>query len=143
LKYLTFMLSSQLCGLELGAVRELLGYMPFKSSLGEHPSFVGWMTLRGKPVRVMDLRARFGLAMTRTDDTSMVIIESLGQTTALIVDSVVGLESLSSYWSIDSIKRSRIDPRYALGVASVNDQSLLLLDLPRTIIIPPPLPKAA
>ena len=71
----------------------------------------------------MDLRARFGLPVTRTDDTMMVVAETLGQTMALIVDKVVGLENLASNVSTGSISRSAIDPRYALGFATVQDRT--------------------
>jgi chemotaxis signal transduction protein len=143
LKYLTFMLADQCCGIELTSVRELLGYMPFTPTTGEHPAVVGWFDLRGRAVRVMDLRARFGLPLTRTDDTVMLVVEQLGLTMTLIVDSVIGLEKLPTFTELAPNQRVRVDPRCAVGVANVQDQTILLLDIARTIVIPPPLPKAA
>jgi purine-binding chemotaxis protein CheW len=143
LKYLTFLLADQLCGIELSSVRELLGYMPFTPAAGEHPAVVGYFTLRGQPVRVMDLRIRFGLPVTRTDDTVMIIVEFSGALLALIVDHVAGLERIANTSPVSLRPQMRIDPRCITGTAAMGDRTLWLLKLPRTIIIPPPLPKAA
>jgi purine-binding chemotaxis protein CheW len=143
LKYLSFMLADQFCAIELSAVRELLGYMPFSPLTAEHPSIVGWFDLRGEPVRVMDLRVRFGLPVTRTDDTVMIVVESLGERFAVIVDSVIGLEKIAAISSIALPPRVRLDPRCVIGSATIQDRAMLLLDLAQTTFIQPPLPRAA
>jgi len=137
------MLADQLCAIELSAVRELLGYMPFTPTSCDHPAIVGWFDLRGKPVRVMDLRIRLGTAPNRTDDTVMIVVDWSGVTLALIVDKCVGLENLSSVSPISFTQRLRIDPRFTAGTATVQDRTIVILDIARTIVIPPPLPKAA
>src|SRR4051812_16772497 len=133
------MLSDQLCGIELGAVRELLGYMPFTPTGHVHPAIVGEFALRGRQVRVLDLRIRFGLPVTRTDDTVMIVVETLGVPFAVIVDSAVGLENLAAVQST----AARIDSRFIESVVPLRDQSLNLLNLNNTLIIPIPMPKAA
>ena len=143
MKYLTFMLADQLCGIELSCARELLGYMPFTPGGAEHPAVVGWLDLRGRRVRVIDLRVRFGLPVTRTDDTVMMVVEFSGETVATIVDNVLGLEKPAAILPIESNHRPRIDPHFLIGVASVGDRSMLALDVARALIIPPPIPKAA
>lgn len=143
MKYLTFMLADQLCGIELSCARELLGYMPFTPGSAEHPAIVGALDLRGRRLRVIDLRIRFGLPVTRTDDTVMIVVEFAGETVAMIVDNVLGLEKPFAILPIESDGRSRVDPHFLLGVASVGDRSMLVLDVSRTLIIPPPMPKAA
>jgi purine-binding chemotaxis protein CheW len=143
LKYLTFMLADQLCGIELSSVRELLGYMNYAPNAAEHPALVGTFDLRGRTVRVMDLRVRFGLPVTRTDDTVMIVVEFSGESVAMIVDNVLGLENPQAIGPIQSNPVSRIDPRFVVGVAKVGDNSMLVLDVARTLVIAPPLPKAA
>jgi chemotaxis signal transduction protein len=125
-KYLTFMLADLLCGIELSCARELLGYMPFALNAAEHPAVVGSFELRGRRVRVVDLRIRFGLSVTRTDDTVMIVVELAGETVAAIVDNVLGLEKPAALLPVDSNARSRF-----------------VLDVARALIIPPPMPKAA
>ena len=143
MKYLTFMLADQYCGIDLSCVRELLGYMPYTTANAEHPAMVGWFELRGRRVRVIDVRSRFGLPVTRTDDTVMVITELSGETIAMIVDKVSGLERLASMSPIASNQRSRIDSRFLIGAAQIGDRRLLLLDLSRTLNVPRPMPRAA
>jgi purine-binding chemotaxis protein CheW len=143
LKYLTFMLADQFCGIELSRARELLGYMTFSPLTGGHPSVVGVFDLRGKMTRVIDLRLRFGLPATRTDDTVMIIIDADGASHALIVDNVLGIESPATIEPAAILTRSSIDPRFIAGIAQVKDQTLLLIDLKNALVIPPPLPKAA
>jgi purine-binding chemotaxis protein CheW len=142
-KYLTFMLADQLCGIELSCARELLGYMPYAPSGAEHPAIVGSLDLRGRRIGVIDLRVRFGLPVTRTDDTVMVVVEFAGERIAMIVDNVLGLEKPAAISPIESNVRSRVDPHFVIGVASVGDRSMLVLDVSRTLIIPPPMPRAA
>jgi purine-binding chemotaxis protein CheW len=143
LKYLTFLLADQLCGIDLSSVRELLGYMPFTTAASEHPAVMGHLSLRGQPVRVMDLRVRFGLPVTRTDDTVMIIVEFSGALLALIVDKVTGLERIAKIDPLSLRPQMRIDPRCITGTAAIGDRMVWLLELARTVVIPPPLPKAA
>jgi purine-binding chemotaxis protein CheW len=137
------MLADQLCGIELSRVRELLGYMTFAPANGTHPTIVGTFELRGRLIRVLDLRLRFALPATRTDDTVMIIVEFDGQIDALIVDNVRGLENLGAIESNAVPKRSRIDARFTAGTARVGDATISLLDLANVLVITPPLPKAA
>jgi purine-binding chemotaxis protein CheW len=143
LKYLSFMLADQLCAIELSCARELLGYMPFTPDIAEHPAVAGWFDLRGRRVRVVDLRIRFGLPVTRTDDTVMVVIELGGETVAAIADNVIGLEKPAEILPVGSGGQTRVDPHFLIGVANVSDRTMLVLDVARSVIIPPPIPKAA
>ncbi len=143
MNYLTFVLADQLCGIELSFVRRWLGYMPFTPTIGEHPSIVGVFDLHGQRTRVIDLRSRFGLPTPRTDDTTMLLAESNGSQTALIVDKAIGLQRPAQVTPISSISRSRIDPSVIAGIAMAGKQTLNILNLSRTLVIPPPLPKAA
>lgn len=143
MSYLTFVLADQLCGIELSSVRQWLGYMPFTPVTGEHPSLVGTLDLQGRQTPVIDLRSRFGLPTTRTDDTTMIVVESNGSKTAMIVDKTLGLQRPTQLAPVYSLSRSRIDPSVIAGVATIGNQSLIILDLSRTLTTPPRLPKAA
>ena len=73
----------------------------------------------------------------------MIVAESSGEAVAMIVDKVIGVSKLAALEAAQSNQRLRIDPRFALGVATVDDRPLFVLDMARVIVIPPPLPKAA
>jgi len=143
LKYLTFMLADQFCGIDLASVREVLGYMSFVPVAAEHPAIVGQFDLRGQSVRVLDLRLRFGLPAMRTDETEMLVVDLAHERLAVIVDKTVSLENLQSISPALLNGRSRIDPACIVGSARIKDRPLLLLDAARALSIIPPLPKAA
>ena len=143
MKYLTFMLADQFCGFELSCVRELLGYMNFTPAPGEHPAVAGYFDLRGRSVRVLDLRLRFGLPATRTDDTAMIIVDLAGAQIAAIVDKTVGVENLGTQAPFAASTRSPIDPQCILGTVAIREKPLILLNAARSMTTLPPLQKAA
>ena len=143
MKHLTFMVGDQFCGVELSSVRELLGYMPFTPLNNGNPAIVGTFDLRGRNVRVVDLRIRFGRPVTRTDDTVMIVFESAGELTALIVDHAIGLETVAESSTAGIIHRSLIEARFVTNVVTRNDRPLNLLNLANTLIAPSPMTKAA
>jgi chemotaxis signal transduction protein len=91
MKYLTIGLANQICGIELDQVREWIGYQTFTPTTSADPAAVGCVDYRGRAIGVIDLRLRFDLPVTRTEWTSMVVVEVFGQTVALIVDNVLGM----------------------------------------------------
>lgn len=91
MKYLTIALANQIYGIELDRVREWLGYMPFTALSTADPATVGAIDYRGASIPLIDLRLRFGLPATRTEWTSMLIVELPAQLFALLVDNVRGL----------------------------------------------------
>jgi len=135
------MLADQWCGLELSCVRELLGYMPFQPLNGQHPAIVGSFDLRGTPACVVDFRTRFGLPTTRTDDTSMLIVDHASRCFALIVDKTVSLANLTNVATTNTL--TRIEQSCVSGTATVNGRTLILLDAARALALPAPILKAA
>lgn len=91
MKYLTIALANQTYGLELSHVKEWLGYMPFCAGASADPAIIGTFDYRGQVIDVIDLRMQFNLAVTRTDLTSMVVVEVSDKTFALIVDHVLSI----------------------------------------------------
>jgi purine-binding chemotaxis protein CheW len=91
MKYLTVVLANHICGIELDRLREWLGFMPFTAAASADPATVGAFDYRGTIIDVIDLRMRFALPITRTDMTSMVVVEVFGQVFALVVDNVLGM----------------------------------------------------
>ena len=137
------MLADQFCAIDLACVRELLGYMNFTPTPGAHPAILGMLELRGRTMRLIDLRIRFGLPPVRTDETVMMIVEMAGETIALVTDNTVGIEKPGPRDSLTMVQPSRIDPRFVQGSMNVGDRVMVIVDLAKAITIDPPLPKAA
>ena len=60
-KYLTFQVADEEYGIEINAVREIIGTLPITPVPGSPPEMMGVVNLRGKVIPVVSMRARFGI----------------------------------------------------------------------------------
>jgi purine-binding chemotaxis protein CheW len=89
-KYLTFIVSSEIYGIRIRYVTEIVGIEAI-TEMPEMPDYIkGIINLRGKIIPVMDVRLRFGKQERPYDDrTCIIVISNSGIITGLIVDSVL------------------------------------------------------
>ncbi|MBX7257216.1 MAG: chemotaxis protein CheW [Candidatus Hydrogenedentes bacterium] len=138
-KYLTFKLDTEIYGLEILSVHEIIGIMHI-THVPRTPSFVrGVINLRGKVISVVDLRVQFG--MERCDDSSrtciivvQVALDAATCTVGLIVDEVS---------EVVDIRPAQIEPPpsfasddgtgFILGVGKLGDKVVMLLDTDRIL----------
>ncbi len=59
-KFLTFQVADEEYGIEINAVREIIGTLPITPVPGAPPEMLGVLNLRGKVIPVISMRARFG-----------------------------------------------------------------------------------
>jgi len=75
-QYLTFSLSDELYALEVSKVKEVLEYQPITRVPKMPESMRGVINVRGNIVPVVDLRQKFGLAISEvTVDTCIIVLE--------------------------------------------------------------------
>lgn len=88
-QYLTFVLKGQRYGVPISSVREI-NRVSTITPVPQTPSYmVGVINLRGKVIPVVDLRLKFGMEQAEhTRETCIIVIESVGGQTGMIVDSV-------------------------------------------------------
>ncbi|KAF0215075.1 MAG: purine-binding chemotaxis protein, partial [Geobacteraceae bacterium] len=83
-QYLTFKLEDEIFAVEVAKVREILEFTTV-TKVPRTPDFMrGVINLRGSVVPVMDMRMKFGMALTeKTVDTCIIVMEMLldGETT--------------------------------------------------------------
>lgn len=73
-KYLTFKLDSEDYGIEILAVREIIGVIPV-TRVPRMPDYVkGVINLRGKVIPIIDLRLKFGLNPVSYDKLTCIIV---------------------------------------------------------------------
>ena len=60
-KFLTFQVAEEEYGIEINAVREIIGTLPITPVPGSPPEMMGVVNLRGKVIPVVSMRARFGM----------------------------------------------------------------------------------
>lgn len=137
-EYLTFRLDQEEYGIDILKVQEIRGYEP-PTRVANAPDFIkGVVNLRGTIVPIVDMRLKFGCSNAEYSSFTVVIILNLRhRIVGIVVDSVSDVmelppESLKSAPEIDSV----IDSGSVLGLGSLGDRMLILLDIERLMSAP-------
>lgn len=132
-EYLTFVLGTEEYGLEILKVQEIRGYDAV-TQIANTPDFIkGVVNLRGKIVPIVDLRIKFNLGKVEYDEFTVVIILNLsGRIVGIVVDGVSDVMALKEEHlrDVPSLVTS-IDTKYIVGLATVEQQMLILVDIER------------
>lgn len=130
-EYLTFRLDQEEYGIDILKVQEIRGYEP-PTRIANAPSFIkGVVNLRGTIVPIVDMRLKFNCSKAEYNAFTVVIILNLRHRIAgIVVDSVSDVmelppDSLKAAPEVDSV----IDSDVVLGLGSVGDKMLILLDI--------------
>ena len=130
-EYLTFVLGEEQYGLEILKVQEIRGYDAV-TQIANTPDFIkGVVNLRGKIVPIVDLRIKFHLGKVAYDEFTVVIILNLnGRVVGIVVDGVSDVMALKEEQIRDVPSLvSNIDTKYIVGLASVEEQMFILVDI--------------
>jgi purine-binding chemotaxis protein CheW len=132
-EYLTFRLSQEEYGIDILKVQEIRGYEP-PTRIANAPTFIkGVVNLRGTIVPIVDMRLKFNCPEAEYNSFTVVIILNLRtRIIGIVVDSVSDVlelqpESIKAAPDIDSV----VDNSCILGLGSVSDRMLILLDIER------------
>ena len=130
-EYLTFLLGQEEYGIEILKVQEIRGYDSV-TKIANTPSFIkGVVNLRGRIVPIVDLRIKFNLENKQYDEFTVVIILNLqGRVVGIVVDGVSDVMDLKA----EHVREvpdlvSNIDTQYLLGLGSVEERMLILVDI--------------
>ena len=130
-EYLTFRLDREEYGIDILKVQEIRGYEK-PTRIANAPEFIkGVVNLRGTIVPIVDMRLKFACPQVEYNDFTVVIILNLRtRIVGIVVDSVSDVMELPA----DSIKAapevdSVIDSSAVMGLGSVADRMLILLDI--------------
>ena len=130
-----FQLGAELYGVEISRVHEIIRLMAI-TRVPRAPSFVeGVINLRGKVIPVVDLRRRFGLPQAEHTRASRIVVVELGEhVVGIIVDAVSEVLRVNTA-TIEppSPVVAGIDSEYLSGIAKVDEQLIILLDLDRVL----------
>ncbi len=137
-EYLTFRLDQEEYGIDILKVQEIRGY-EVPTRVANAPSFIkGVVNLRGTIVPIVDMRLKFGCEKAEYDAFTVVIILNLrSRIVGIVVDSVSDVmelprESLKAAPEIES----DIDSAAVIGLGSLGDRMLILLDIERLMSAP-------
>ena len=138
-KYLTFQLASEVYGLEVLKVHEIIGLMAI-TKVPKMPTFIrGIINLRGKLIPVIDMREKFGLP--KYDDsvkTCIIVVQitekDLHVTIGILVDAVAEvLDIPKSNIEATPSFGSDVNTQFILGIGKIADKVVMLLDIDKIL----------
>ncbi|ADZ92424.1 chemotaxis protein CheW [Marinomonas mediterranea] len=135
LQWVTFRLDSEIYGVNVMQVKEVLRYTEIAPVPGA-PSFVlGIIHLRGTVVTVIDTCQKFGLSSGEiTDSTRIMIMEVEGQIIGILVDAVSEVVYLrQSEIEVSPSVGNDESSKFIQGVCHKNDILLILVDLDKLL----------
>lgn len=130
-EYLTFRLDQEEYGIDILKVQEIRGYEK-PTRIANAPEFIkGVVNLRGTIVPIVDMRLKFNCSKAEYNTFTVVIILNLhNRVVGIVVDSVSDVMELQP----DQLKNapeidSSIDSAAVVGLGSIGDRMLILLDI--------------
>ncbi|NPV91013.1 MAG: purine-binding chemotaxis protein CheW [Firmicutes bacterium] len=128
-RYLTFSLGSELYGIEIRCVTEIVGIQPI-TEVPELPGYIrGIINLRGKIIPVLDVRMRFKKPFREYNDrTCIIVIDTEEVSVGLIVDSVAEVLTIPEGDIVPPPDLGDSGNRYIKGIGKVGGEVKLLLD---------------
>ena len=132
-EFLSFVLGDAQYCIDILKVQEIRTYET-PTRIANTPAFIkGVMNLRGNIVPIVDLRVKFGLPEQRYDTQTVVIVLNIAKrTVGVVVDGVSDVIAIPQ----SEIKPppelgGALDTQYLQGLATVNGQMLILIDIER------------
>lgn len=126
-----FELEKELYGVDIHQVQEIIR-VPAITHVPRTPDFVeGVINLRGSVIPILDLRKRFGFGPGGDEDEKrIVVVEMEDKTLGVIVDAVTEV-LLVDEASVEppSPYIVTVDSQYIVGVARLDEQLIIVLDL--------------
>lgn len=133
-KYLTFFLAGEEYGLEILKVSEIIG-MQAITRVPRTPDFVrGVINLRGKVIPITDLRIKFGMDSSSTEESCIIVVQMRDVQTGIVVDRVSEVVALAESEIADSPEfGAGVETDLLLGIGKTGDRVKLLLDIDKVL----------
>ncbi len=134
-EYLTFTLGDEHYAIDILTVKEIRGYESVTKIANAPPFIKGVINLRGDIVPIVDLRIKFDVGNITYDEFTIVIVLHIhNRIVGVVVDGVSDVVSLAK----EQLRPPpdfgvAFDSRYLLGLATVNEQMVILVDIDELI----------
>jgi purine-binding chemotaxis protein CheW len=131
LQLVSFTVGKELFAVDILSVQEINRMLELTKVPQSPEGIEGVINLRGRIIPVLDLRNQFGIETSELDEnTRIIVVEVQGNTIGFIVDSVHEVLRINkSIIEATPQMNSSIDSSYVAGVAKLDDDLLILLDL--------------
>lgn len=134
-EFLTFTLGTEQYALDILKVKEIRGYDAV-TKIANAPAFIkGVINLRGDIVPIIDLRMKFDIGdVTYNEFTIVIVLQINSRYVGVVVDAVSDVITLGK----DDVRPApefgvSFDSRYLLGLASVGESMVVVIDIERLI----------
>ena len=134
-QFIKFMVAELTFGIEITQIHQILKPQQIFKVPNTAPYIEGLLNLRGRVLTVFNLRKRFALPEKENDDNTKIIIVTMDEfLLGFIVDSVTEIVRVPDE-EIEPTPPSLqgLDKRFLSGVAKVDDNVILLLDLTKVL----------
>lgn len=130
-EFLTFTLGDEHYALDILTVKEIRGYESVTKIANAPPFIKGVINLRGDIVPIVDLRIKFNVGKVTYDEFTIVIVLHIhSRIVGIVVDGVSDVVSLHKEQVLPPPNFGvAFDSRYLLGLATVNEQMIILVDI--------------
>jgi len=134
-EFLTFTLGDENYGLDILTVKEIRGYESVTKIANAPPFIKGVINLRGDIVPIVDLRIKFNVGKVTYDEFTIVIVLHIhNRIVGIVVDGVSDVVSLLKEQVLPPPNFGvAFDSRYLLGLATVNEQMIILVNISELI----------
>ncbi|MCP4266489.1 MAG: purine-binding chemotaxis protein CheW [Candidatus Brocadiaceae bacterium] len=134
-RFLTFVLNSEVYGIEILKVREIIGLMDI-TNVPQTPDYMkGVINLRGKVIPVIDLRLKFLMPEDEhTQETCTIVVEVDSTSIGIIVDKVSEVMEIKGE-EIEGTPQfgQGIDTNFIMGLGKTKDTIVILLDIAKVL----------
>jgi len=130
-KFLTFILGTEVYGIEILKVREIIKLMDI-TTVPRTPDYMkGVINLRGKVIPIVNLRAKFSMPeVEHTQETCIIVVEVNQTSIGIIVDSVSEVSNIKSGEIEEAPHLGQdIDTNFILGLGKTKERIVILLDI--------------
>ncbi len=139
-KYMTFQLAKEVYGLEILAVREIIGLMEITRMPKTADFLRGVINLRGRVIPVVDLRIKFGMAPVEATEQTVIIVvqcqvDGRALTMGLLVDLVLEVLTIdgAQIEATPDLGSATIEGQFIRGVGKTAHGVAFLLDTARIL----------
>ncbi len=134
-KFLTFVLGSEVYGIEILKVREIIKLMDI-TTVPRTPDYLkGVINLRGKVIPIVDLRSKFTMPeVEHTQETCIIVVEVNKTSIGIIVDSVSEVSNINSGEIEETPHLGQdIDTNFILGLGKTKERIVIILDIEQVL----------
>lgn len=133
-RFLCFNLGEEEFALPLLTVREVIGTPKISKVPQSASHFLGIMDLRGLIISVVDLRIKFNLKPTVSDETTIIILDMQGYNLGIMVDQVnavieLGATEISEKPSLNSSKLNEA----VKGIFRKDNRLVLIIEIAKVL----------